>query len=118
MGAMYFDKVINYCINEGITLSDISICSSYKARVTQNAWNIPYTYISDKSINESDYWVTEELLNSNVFYCVDNYSMEENCIKVNNGYLYLTDVQPVMEIKYRGIVVSRIFRGYIIHMFL
>lgn len=111
MGAMYFDKVINYCINEGITLSDIHICLSYKARVTQNAWNIPYTYITDKSTNESNYWVTEELLNSNVFYCVDNYSMEDNCIKVNNGYLYLTDVQPVMEIKYRGIVVSRIFRG-------
>ena len=92
-------------------MPDIRICSSYKARVTQNAWNIPYIYITDKSTNESNYWVTEELLNSNVFYCVDNYSMEDNCIKVNNGYLYLTDVQPVMEIKYRGIVVSRIFRG-------
>ncbi len=111
LGSTYFDKIIDYCLEENISLEDISICTSYKARVTENIWDIPYTYITDSGSNKSSYWINEEMLNENVFYCIDNLSINDNLIEIKNGYLSIETAEPIIKVRYRGEVISQIYRG-------
>lgn len=100
----YGRKIVKYCKKNEIPLNEVTIRYGYNGDWNTNSYGIDMDIFMNMNI-------TEDALEDNDFYCVENESLYATT-ELMGGYEFpIDEVQPVMTIQYRGVIISRIYQG-------